>query len=95
MPALPFLLFVTVIYGLAQGMNIPATQALLSDLAPEENRAVFMSLNGMVLRLGQTAGPLVMGLVYLHLGPEAPFYAGALLGLVIFAVLPFLVRERA
>ncbi len=95
MPGFFFLLFATTLYGCAQGMNIPATQALLSDLAPEENRAVFMSLNGMVLRLGQTAGPLVMGLVYLHLGPEAPFYAGALLGLVIFAVLPFLVRERA
>lgn len=94
MPGLPFMLLVTVIYGLAQGMNIPATQALLSDLAPEENRAIFMSLNGMVLRLGQTIGPLLMGWVFVAFGPEAPFYAGALLGLALFAVLPFLVRER-
>lgn len=94
MPGLLFMLLVTVIYGLAQGMNIPATQALLSDLAPEENRAVFMSLNGMVLRLGQTIGPLLMGWVFVAFGPEAPFYAGALLGLALFAVLPFLVRER-
>lgn len=93
-PGLPFMLLVTVIYGLAQGMNIPATQALLSDLAPEENRAVFMSLNGMVLRLGQTIGPLLMGWVFVAFGPEAPFYAGALLGLALFAVLPFLIRER-
>ena len=28
------------------------------------------------------------------LGPEAPLYAGALLGLALFAVLPFMVRER-
>lgn len=94
MPGLPFLLFATALYGCAQGMNIPATQALLSDLAPEENRAVFMSLNGMVLRLGQTVGPLVMGLVFLRFGPHAPFYAGATLGLAMFALLPFLVRER-
>lgn len=94
MPLLPLLLIPTLIYGCAQGMNIPATQALLSDLAPEENRAVFMSLNGMVLRLGQTLGPLVMGWVYVAFGPEAPLYAGALLGLSLFAVLPFMVRER-
>lgn len=93
-PALPFLLLVTVIYGCAHGMNIPATQALLSDLAPEENRAIFMSLNGMVLRMGQTIGPLLMGWVYATLGAEAPFYAGAILGLVLFSVLPHLIRER-
>lgn len=94
MPALPFLLLVTVLYGCAQGMNLPATQALLSDLAPEENRAVFMSLNGMVLRLGQTVGPLFMGWIYGAFGPEAPFYAGAFLGLTLFAALPFLIREN-
>ena len=92
-PAMFFLLAVTLIYGCAQGMNIPATQALLSDLAPEENRAVFMSLNGMVLRLGQTIGPLLMGWVYGAFGPEAPFYAGAVLGLTLFALLPFLIPE--
>lgn len=94
MPRLALLLLPTLVYGCAQGMNIPATQALLSNLAPEENRAVFMSLNGMVLRLGQTLGPLVMGWVYVAFGPEAPLYAGALLGLSLFAVLPFMVRER-
>lgn len=94
MPRLALLLLPTLVYGCAQGMNIPATQALLSDLAPEENRAVFMSLNGMVLRLGQTIGPLLMGWVFVTFGPEAPFYAGALLGVSLFAVLPFLIRER-
>ena len=94
MPRMALLLLPTLVYGCAQGMNIPATQALLSDLAPEENRAIFMSLNGMVLRLGQTIGPLLMGWVFLAFGPEAPFYAGAILGLALFAVLPFLVRER-
>jgi MFS family permease len=94
MPRLALLLLPTLVYGCAQGMNIPATQALLSDLAPEENRAIFMSLNGMVLRLGQTIGPLLMGWVFVAFGPEAPFYAGALLGLALFAVLPFMVRER-
>lgn len=94
MPRLALLLLPTLVYGCAQGMNIPATQALLSDLAPEENRAVFMSLNGMVLRLGQTIGPLLMGWVFVTFGQEAPFYAGALLGVSLFAVLPFLIRER-
>jgi predicted MFS family arabinose efflux permease len=48
----------------------------------------------MVLRLGQTIGPLAMGWVYIAFGMEAPFYAGAILGLALFSVLPHLIRER-
>ncbi|NLI96760.1 MAG: MFS transporter, partial [Synergistaceae bacterium] len=47
----------------------------------------------MVLRLGQTIGPLLMGWVYGTFGSEAPFYAGAVLGLTLFALLPFLIPE--
>ncbi|MBW2028229.1 MAG: MFS transporter [Deltaproteobacteria bacterium] len=69
------------LYGVAHGINFPSIQTILAGIAPLEQRAAFMSLNGMVLRLGQTLGPLLMGFVYNFGGIGASFYAGAILGL--------------
>lgn len=87
--ALPVILF-----GVAQGMNIPSIQTLLASLAPIEYRAAFMSLNGMVLRLGQTLGPVLMGLIYISLGIEATFYAGAIFGLVMIILVTIMIKEK-
>lgn len=78
---LPALLF-----GLAHGMNLPIIQTLLARRAPLEYRAAFMSLNGMVLRLGQTLGPLIMGLVYLVGGFEPIFFLSAALAAAMIPV---------
>jgi MFS family permease len=43
-----------------------------------------MSINGMVLRLGQTLGPLMMGLALTQRGIRGPFFAGAVFGLFMF-----------
>jgi MFS family permease len=74
----------TVIFGIAQGMNMPSIQTLLARLAPIEYRAAFMSLNGMVLRLGQTLGPLVIGAIFLIGGFESAFFASAGLSIAMF-----------
>ena len=74
----------TVIFGVAHGMNLPSVQTLLARLAPIEYRAAFMSLNGMVLRSGQTLGPLVMGIVFLIDGFEGTFFASAGISVAIF-----------
>ncbi|MBA5942588.1 MAG: MFS transporter, partial [Methanophagales archaeon] len=66
-----------VIFGIAQGMNLPSIQTLLIQLADVEYRAAIMSLNGMVLRLGQTLGPLVMSAIFLVGGFEATFFFSA------------------
>jgi predicted MFS family arabinose efflux permease len=58
-------------------MTYPNIQTLLAALAPSENRGAFMSINGMVLRLGQTLGPVLMGIVLLGWGIQGVFYAGA------------------
>ena len=78
-----------IIFGIAQGVNLPNVLNTLSELAPQEYRAAFMSLNGMILRLGQTLGPAVMGFVYGTFQLEGVYYAGAgiaLLMIVIFAL---------
>jgi len=67
-----------IIFGIAHGINIPCIHSLLARLAPMEYRAAIMSLNGMVLRLGQTLGPLLMGLVFVLWGISSPFITGAI-----------------
>ena len=46
-----------------------------------ENRAVFLSLNSMSLRLGQTLGPVLMGVIYSISGIETVFLSGAVISL--------------
>jgi ACDE family multidrug resistance protein len=76
------------LFGIAQGINIPIVQTMLAGLAPIEHRGVFMSVNGMVLRIGQTAGPIAMGVLFVAWGIEGVFIAGAALaaGLLILVL---------
>jgi ACDE family multidrug resistance protein len=95
-----WLLFVPIaIFGIAQGMNIPSILNLLTYQAPMQQRAAFLSVNWMILRSGQTVGPLLLGLAFSLGGLEAPFYAaigvGVLLCLVVFTLLNGPVRAQA
>jgi len=91
---LPMLLIPIVIFGAANGMNIPSFLIILTGFTPIENRAAFMSLNGMVLRLGQTLGPILTGVVVVVVGIAGSFYVGAALALVVFAVLSVWLRPE-
>lgn len=73
------LLLPVLAFGLANGLAIPSVFTLLVGLAPERHRAAFMSVNGMVLRLGQTLGPLLAGGLVGAWGTEAAFFGGAIL----------------
>jgi ACDE family multidrug resistance protein len=83
MPSLWLLLIPVVIFGIAHGANIPSIQTAVAGLAPLEYRAAFMSINTTMLRLGQTAGPPLMAVVYLHGHVEATFLAAS--GLAVLA----------
>jgi predicted MFS family arabinose efflux permease len=69
------------------GINIPGIQTLLAGSVPTQYRAAFMSVNGMVLRLGQTLGPVITGLVYATAGMAAAFYTGAVSAIIILLLL--------
>lgn len=73
------------LFGVAQGMNIPSIMNLLTGYAPKEFRAAFLSVNWMVMRLGQAIGPYILGLVYLYVSLEGAFYFTALTG-VLFII---------
>ncbi len=81
------LLIPTTIFGIGLGMGFPSIQTLLATLAPKEYLATVISVNGTFYGLGQTIGPLLMGLAYGIGGINSVFYAGvafALATLVVF-----------
>ncbi len=92
-PKLWFLPIPLILFGIAQGLNIPSLQTILTDLAPPENRAAFMSLNGMVLRLGQTLGPLFMGLVFALFGLSGVYIVGAAIAVFMFLLISYFMTK--
>lgn len=83
-----------VFFGIGQGLNMPTLLTMLTALAPEENRAVFLSLNSMSLRLGQTLGPVLMGGVFSFFGIESVFISGAVLALAMAGLLCVFLGKR-
>lgn len=90
-PGLGAMVLPTLLFGVAQGLNIPILQTLLAGAAPIEYRAMFMALNSMTLRLGQTLGPPLMGWVYGLYGIGTVFYVGAGLSLVMLVLASVLI----
>jgi MFS transporter, ACDE family, multidrug resistance protein len=88
MPSLPLLLVPAILFGVAQGTNLPNVFSLLNAHAPSDNRGAFMATNGMSLRAGQTIGPLLMASIAGTLGLTGAYLAAAGLALLAF----FLVR---
>ncbi|MBH99137.1 MAG: hypothetical protein CL467_00850 [Acidimicrobiaceae bacterium] len=60
--ALWLLVAAAAVYGLAEGLTIPTLQDLVAERAPKHLRGVLMALWVGGLRIGQTAGPLAVGL---------------------------------
>jgi MFS transporter, ACDE family, multidrug resistance protein len=82
------------IYGVGNALNLPSQQTKLAGLAPLEYRGAFMAANGMLLRLGQTIGPLLMGVFYLVGGLSGPFFAGAGLALLMVPIVGILLNDK-
>jgi MFS transporter, ACDE family, multidrug resistance protein len=91
-PSLPMLLIPAVLFGVAQGINLPNVFSLLNAHAPTENRGAFMATNGMSLRAGQTIGPLFMAYAAGTLSLTGAYLAAAGLALLAFALVLILVR---
>jgi ACDE family multidrug resistance protein len=82
-----------VLLGFAFATTIPVVQVLLTEIAPVDRRGAVMSLNGTVLRLGQTLGPPVMALVHRVAGIDAVFYVGAVFALFLAVLMSWAVKR--
>lgn len=83
-PNLWLLLVPAMIFGIAHGINIPSRVTLLAGLATMRHRAAIMSMNEMAVRLGQTLGPLLMGVIFGIWMMGGVFYAGAGFSVAMF-----------
>lgn len=80
------LLIPVFLFGIGHGLNIPTLITILAGLSSDEHRAVTMAVAGMVLRMGQTMGPLLMGLVFITLGISWTFFAAAFLSVIMIII---------
>jgi MFS family permease len=81
-----------VLLGFSFATTIPVVQVLLAAVAPVDRRGAVMSLNGTVLRLGQTLGPPVMAVVYRLAGIDAVFFSGATFALFLAVLMTWAIR---
>ncbi len=86
------LFFPLICFGLAHGMLIPSIPNVLVTFAPINVRAGFMSINGMILRLGQSLGPVTIGLFYLAGGTTLAFVGGAIVAVFMIIIAMFMVK---
>jgi ACDE family multidrug resistance protein len=91
-PDIWFLLIPILIFGIGHGINIPNILTLLAGYAPMNQRGAVMSLNGMVLRIGQTLGPLLMGLAFGLWQLDGVFYSGAGFAIITLISIFFIIE---
>jgi ACDE family multidrug resistance protein len=97
--AVPFvrhlwLLFIpSLVYGIAAALAMPSITSLIAAFAPMSQRAAIMSLNGMILRLGQTLGPVIMAAVYGLWGLNGVYFVGSFLALGMFGIAAIIIQQ--
>ncbi|MDX8341362.1 MFS transporter [Draconibacterium sp. IB214405] len=83
-----------VVFGFGHGITIPSIQNMMVGFAAINERAAFMSLNSMVLRGGQTAGPLLVGTIYAFSGLNATFLTGAVMAVIMLVLIYLMVQVK-
>jgi MFS transporter, ACDE family, multidrug resistance protein len=73
-------------FGIAQGINIPSILNLITGYAKKDFRAAFLSINWVIMRLGQALGPYLLGIVYLHFKIDGTFYATTFIAAIFVCV---------
>ncbi len=82
-----------VFFGVGHGFFLPNIQTALVGFAPVSERAAFMSINSMVLRIGQTLGPVVAALFYIQQSLQPVFLLSAGIALLMIIIVWLLVGD--
>jgi MFS family permease len=88
------LLFAIILFGAAQGISLPSIQTLLAQSAPEDYRAVFMSMNVTVQSIARAIGPIVAGIGVGIVGMQSVFYISAAIALFTVVLLNPLLKAE-
>ncbi len=82
-----------IIFGLGHGLMVPSVQNILVGYTTIKERAAFMSFNSMVLRIGQTLGPLVVGIFYSIGGLQGSYIAGAAVAIIMMMIIAGMIKN--
>lgn len=82
--------FSVVLFGFGHGLLIPSIQNMLVGFTTIKERGAFMSVSSMVLRVGQTLGPLVIGGFYTFGNLAGAFWGGASVAAIMFISILFM-----
>jgi DHA1 family tetracycline resistance protein-like MFS transporter len=82
-PSIGFLLIARILAG-AFAATFSTANAFIADISPPEKRAANFGLMGAAFGLGFIIGPGIGGLLGDEIGPRAPFFAVAALGMINF-----------
>ncbi len=72
-----------IIIGAGNGIVIPNVQTYMTKLSPDEFRGATMSIYNLSLRVGMTAGPIALGIIY-PFGIDIVFLTAGIIGLSTF-----------
>lgn len=89
----PGILALTVAWSLASEAFRPASMAILTDLAPLENRKAVFALNRLAINLGMSVGPAIGGFLAVH-SFKALFWLDGLTSLLAAGVILAFVRVQ-
>jgi len=82
------------VYGLYMGFTEGVEKALITDIAPGDLKATIMGLHATLVGIGLLPASLLAGLFWKFISPAAPFYFGAIMGIVSSAGLWFILKGR-
>ncbi|MCX5711242.1 MAG: hypothetical protein NT060_04740 [Candidatus Omnitrophica bacterium] len=69
-------------YGLYIGFTEGVEKALVADIAPQDLRATAIGLHATLVGIGLLPASIIAGLLWKYFGPAAPFYFGAIMGII-------------
>lgn len=75
-----------IILATGSGINNPSNSSLLSKLAPADETGGVMGIGQSMATLGRILGPVVGGYLFDHVGPSSPYWVGAAVMGVAFAL---------
>jgi MFS family permease len=88
-------LLVSAALGLGMSLSTVATSAYVADVAKKEQIGASMGALSSIMDIGQSAGPLVTGIIITAASYTLGFFASFILAIVITAVFAIEVRDRA
>lgn len=89
------LLLLSILFGLSLSIVTSATSAYIADLSLKETYGSAMGILGSVMDIGHTVGPIVSGILALHLGFDKAFVgSGVILVFMAFIFLNIVGMKR-